>query len=100
MLFHKNFQHLFIFIYIGASQKHFFFVGAYVPLTVEGNIIVDGVLASCYPYSHHDLAHISTTPIHWFPQMMKWIFGEENGFSGFVKVAEGLEKWLVVIGHI
>ena len=25
-----------------------YFPGAYVPLTVEGKIIVDGVLASCY----------------------------------------------------
>ena len=58
---------------------------------MDGNIIVDGVLASCYPCSHHDLAHISMTPIRWFPQMMKWIFGEENGFLVVVKVAEDLE---------
>ena len=69
-----------------------FCVGAYVPLTAEGNIIVDGVLASCYPYHHHDLAHISKTPIRWFPQIMEWIFGEENGFPVFVKVSEEVES--------
>ena len=77
-----------------------FYVGAYVPLTTEGNIIVDGVLASCYPYNHHDLAHISMTPVHWFPQTMNWIFGKENGFPVFVKVAEGLERWHLAIGQI
>ena len=31
------------------------------------------------------------TAIHWIPQMLKWIFGEKNGFLGFVKVAEDLK---------
>ena len=54
----------------------------------------DGVLASSYPSTHHDLAHIGMTPIRWFPEIFKWIFGDENGILGFVKMAEELAKWL------
>ena len=28
--------------------------GAYVPLTMEGKIVVEGVLASCYASIHHE----------------------------------------------
>ena len=104
MLLHKNVQQLSILICIGTSQNNIsfflFFVGAYTPVTAEGNIIVDGVLASCYAYSHHDLVHISTTPIQWFPQMMNWIFGEENGLLVFVKVAEDLERVMLLFHQI
>ena len=34
---------------------------------MEGNIIVDGVLASCYASSDHDLVHIIMVPIQRFP---------------------------------
>ena len=33
-------------------------LGAYVPLTEDGNILVDGVLASCYASFDHGLAHL------------------------------------------
>ena len=64
--------------------------GAYVPLTMEGTIVVDGVLASCYPSAQHDLAHIVMAPIRWFPKIFEWIFGNENGILGYVKMAEEL----------
>ena len=46
------------------------FKGAFVPLTVEGNLIVDGVLASCYQDVPHDLAHMAMTPIRLFPSIL------------------------------
>ena len=53
---------------------------------MEGKIVVDGVLASCYATVDHDMGHISTAPIRWFPWMMNWIFGENNGNPVFVDV--------------
>ena len=55
---------------------------------MEGNIIVDGVLASCYPSVDHDLAHLAMAPISWFPENTEWIFGVENAFQVYVRIAE------------
>ena len=64
-------------------------------MTVEGNVIVDGVLASCYVFSDHDLAHFAMTPIRWFPQITKWVFGENNGSPDFVQIAENVGIWVL-----
>ena len=61
---------------------------------MEGNIVVDGVLASCYPSTHHDMAHLGMAPIRYFPQLIMSIFQEENGFSVFVQIMEGLGRWV------
>ena len=74
--------------------------GVYAPLTTDGNIMVDGVLASCYPFPFpdHDVAHLGMKPIHWFPQIIEWAFGgEENGFPVVIKVAENMERWFLGI---
>ena len=60
------------------------YVGAYTPLTKEGNIMVDEVLASCYAFVNHELAHIGMMPIQWFPEIIQWVFGEDDGSSTFV----------------
>ena len=57
--------------------------------------MVDGVLASCYPSAHHDLAHIGMTPIRWFLKIFEWIFGDENGFQGYVRMCEELGMWVI-----
>ena len=62
----------------------------YIPLTMEGNIIVDGVLASCYPSIDHDLIHFGMTPIQWFPWMIQWIFGNDNG----------VQAYITILGHV
>ena len=54
------------------------YVGAYTPVTVIGNIVVDGVLASCYAFPDHDLSHITMTPLQWFPHLTEWIFGNDG----------------------
>ena len=57
---------------------------------MDGNIMVDGTLASCYAFPDHDLAHIGTTPIRWFPEVTEWIFGDDSGSPLFVEIAEYL----------
>ena len=69
--------------------------GAFIPLTMEGRIVVDGVLASCYPFGNHDLAHISMMPIRWFPKVMEWFFVMEDGLTSFAKVAEKLGNYVL-----
>ena len=41
----------------------YLYIGVYVPVTMEGNIVVDGILASCYPSSNPDVAHFGMAPI-------------------------------------
>ena len=61
---------------------------------MEGNIIVDGVLASCYASASHDLAHIGMTPIRWFPSVVEWILGEHDISSAYVNIAIAIAGWL------
>ena len=64
---------------------------AFVPLTMEGNIVVDGVLASCYGSYNHDLAHIAMTPMRWFPAVLELILGGKE----FVDIAQDFGEWLL-----
>ena len=60
--------------------------GAYVPVTMKGNIIVDGVLASCYGTTDHDLAHLMMSPMRFIPGIMEWIFGQEGGSQVYMNI--------------
>ena len=71
-------------------------LGAFTPVTMEGNIMVDRVLASCYVFHNHDLAHLLMSPIRWFPDMLPWILGTNNEMHGFVSIAEDVGKWLPI----
>ena len=64
-------------------------------MTTTGNIIVDGVLASCYPGVPHDLAHIGMTPSRWFPEIVEWFFGEDNDVQAYAIIAEVLSMWIM-----
>ena len=56
--------------------------------------MVDGVLASCYPSANHDLALMGVLPIKYFPVIMEWIFGEDNGSSAYSHIANDLGGWV------
>ena len=78
-----------------------FCTGAYTPLTREGNIIVDEVLASSYASTvDHHSAHFATAPIRWFPDIIQMIFGEEEGISAFMRINEKLGIWFLPYGHL
>ena len=66
---------------------------------MEGNIIVDGEAASCYPSVDHDLAHLTMAPICWFPETTEWIFDNDNAFQVYVKVAEEFGSWILPYGQ-
>ena len=72
-----------------------FLSGAFVPLTEDGNIVVGGVLASCYASFNHDLAHFSMISIQWYPDMMGWIFGMNNGSPEYVNIAKEFGRWVL-----
>ena len=61
--------------------------------------MVDGVLASCYPFSDHDLAHLSMTPFHYFPNIVEKIFGNGDGFSAYADILEKCGKYLQPYGN-
>ena len=68
------------------------FIGVYVPLTMEGNLVVDGVLASCYAIVDHNIAQIEMKPIQWYPDVIELIFGDENGVSAYINIARNLSR--------
>ena len=65
---------------------------------MEGNIIVDGVLASCYAFPDHYLAHIAMTLIIWFPGIFEIILGKNIGSSEFINMVQDFGKWLLPFG--
>ena len=69
-------------------QYSFLFSGAFVPVTMEGNILVDGVLASCYASFNHDIQHVVMKPLLWFPSIMDLLLGEEKSLSSYVTILE------------
>ena len=75
----------------------YFLLGAYVSLTMDGKIVVGGVLASCYADFNHDLAHLTMTPVQWFPDIIRWIFGDDSGFQVFVNMAR--EFGMMMLPH-
>ena len=55
-----------------------FMLGAFTPLTIDGNIIIDGALASCYAFPDHYLACIMMTPMRWFPAALETNYWEKR----------------------
>ena len=54
---------------------------------MEGNIVVDGVLASCYASVDHDMVHILLAPMRWFPGFVRNIIGNDELASAGMAIA-------------
>ena len=85
---------------MGLKDDVHYISGAYTPVTEEGNILVDGVLASCYAFADHDLAHLTMTPIHLFPDIVNIIFGHAKGSPSYVDILEDFGKYLLPCGIV
>uniref|UniRef100_A0A914UWB9 Hint domain-containing protein n=1 Tax=Plectus sambesii TaxID=2011161 RepID=A0A914UWB9_9BILA len=59
--------------------------GAYAPLTAEGTLLVNGVVASCYAATRHEkLAHFSMAPIRWLSYLTT--FERSSGLHFYAKL--------------
>ena len=62
---------------------------------MDGNILVNGILASTYASFDHDLAHIAMFPMQWIPDIMKLIFGQDNGSPVYVHTVKHFGRYLL-----
>ena len=62
--------------------------------------MVNGVLASCYASFDHDLAHSMMTPMQLFPEILEWMFGDENGSPGFAEVTKQIGRWTLPLNSM
>ena len=63
-------------------------------------MVIDGIMASCYASADHDLAHMVMMPVRLFPDTIKWIFGDENGFLFQIKIMEEVARWFLPYGQL
>ena len=51
--------------------------GLYSPLTEQGNIVVENILASCYSdFENHKLQHLAFTPFRWYNHARNLIYSK------------------------
>ena len=65
---------------------------------MDGNTVVDGILASCYASVDYNLAHIGMLPLRWFPTMMELLFGKENDNALYLNFAKEFSRFLLPYG--
>ena len=61
---------------------------------MEGNILVDGVLASCYASFDHDAQHVAMKPLLWFPSIMDLLLGEEKSIHSYVTILQHMGEMM------
>lgn len=67
--------------------------GIHAPLTREGNIVVNSVVASCYAMiSDHELAHIALAPVRWFSYLNEWVFGLETSSPTRIRILNSAQQ--------
>ncbi|XP_008279010.1 sonic hedgehog protein [Stegastes partitus] len=78
--------------------------GSFAPVTVQGTVVVDQVLASCYAViEDHDLAHWALAPVrlaHWvssllFSSQQPPVSAQSDGVHWYSKILYQLGTWLL-----
>ena len=70
-----------------------------MPLSEEGNILVDGVLTSCYAGYHPVLTHFAIMPMQPLPNIIEWTLGDDIGFPVYAYIAHKLGTLLLLDGQ-
>ena len=83
-----------------SCSQYLYFLGAHVPLSEVGTIVVDGILSSCYAGYHPYLANFATIPMQLFPNIMEWAFGDDVGFLVYAHMAHKLGTLLLPDGQL
>ena len=72
VLVHDNYKGLELGVVASVKEREI--VGLYSPVTYEGNMIVDDVLASCYSdFDSHELQHLAFAPFRWMYTLLKFV---------------------------
>ncbi|KAM9337676.1 sonic hedgehog protein [Symphorus nematophorus] len=82
------------------TQEH---EGSFAPVTVQGTVVVDQVLASCYAViEDHDLAHWALAPVrlaHWVSSLLfssqPPVSAQNDGVHWYSKILYQLGTWLL-----
>ncbi|KAK9527661.1 hypothetical protein VZT92_014203 [Zoarces viviparus] len=82
------------------TQEH---EGSFAPVTVQGTVVVDQVLASCYAViEDHDLAHWALAPVrlaHWVSSLLfssqPRVSAQNDGVHWYSKILYQLGAWLL-----
>ncbi|CAK6969305.1 sonic hedgehog protein [Scomber scombrus] len=77
--------------------------GSFAPVTVQGTVVVDQVLASCYAViEDHDLAHWALAPVrlaHWVSSLLfssqPQVSAQNDGVHWYSKILYQLGTWLL-----
>ncbi|CAF1383942.1 unnamed protein product [Rotaria sordida] len=70
--------------------KHEIKVGYYSPITADGTILVNNIVASVYArINNHYVAHFSNAPMRWYYRIMKYFEVDEP----FQTNANGQKHW-------
>ncbi|TDG97375.1 hypothetical protein EPR50_G00225310 [Perca flavescens] len=77
--------------------------GSFAPVTVQGTVVVDQILASCYAViDDHDLAHWALAPIRLAHWVSSWLFrsqpqvsAQNDGVHWYSKILYQLGTWLL-----
>ena len=70
-----------------------FRLGAFVPLTRSGTLLVDNVLTSCYASFPHGISHAVMAPLRWFPQLAE--LTPEDGVHPYVDLLKKIGRALL-----